>query len=803
MPTYLLALDDALLVHVLRFAAERDVEATTVASKLVAMHLLPQYPEIWRVLFARHWGKLNFQLDAMAEDAENLVVDTRLRALFPLIISQEKNKSNGQRDDGAVTKFAFDGARFGYDRSVRANAPFPTSLYIAVFNRRVQDPVSKKKSSVYQIGATTSSYFEISISDPVSRPSSHTLRNGRVEMTAIGLVPSSFPLVGKQPGWTIPSFGYHGDNGKIYSAFPWKPFAPRFGVNDTVGCGIRHSSQDNGRRVFFTHNGSTVTSRYLPGSGRYIPCDNAHEWFPAVGLDSPNTIHVNFGQHPFMYDHVIDELFSECMGMNALAARQMLQNSNKARSRSVRRNCIDAFIANVLERHNLTTTMLFIGIFKFAAGMTTSLSGLGDELLAHVLSFAAPRDVESLTVASSVVARDVVPQFPIIWKNIFRRRWEALNYPLDSNALLQINENLDALFPSSCTESRKFQLLAHAIIPVPSYADIRETQKALGYTDAYHRIVSLQAPELRESHSVDFALDGGMLGDDRCVRANMPFPTTFHVAVYKRNPTEEDTAQGHTQPVYQVGVVPGGYFELSLSKRQHRHARVPSMSGQEVMTSIGLVNAKFPLVGKQPGWTRRSHGYHGDDGRYYHGTPFEVGGTAGSNLMCRDANLCFKIWQFLKQGRPFGPMFKSGSTVGCGVRINPRTGTIFAFFTNNGELISGEDGAYVECEHRNWYPAVGLDSYDALHLNFGQEPFVYSAIADELFEECNDMATTVSEQLQWYDISDSDGESSEDEENDDNNDSGDSFGSNVSDEEVSARLIMRILAMRRAGTDVA
>ncbi|ETI37488.1 hypothetical protein F441_16333 [Phytophthora nicotianae CJ01A1] len=395
MPTYLLALDDALLVHVLRFAAERDVEATTVASKLVAMHLLPQYPEIWRVLFARHWGKLNFQLDAMAEDAENLVVDTRLRALFPLectearifqlltrailqlpsgmdiketkrsrgysdthhrIISQEKNKSNGQRDDGAVTKFAFDGARFGYDRSVRANAPFPTSLYIAVFNRRVQDPVSKKKSSVYQIGATTSSYFEISISDPVSRPSSHTLRNGRVEMTAIGLVPSSFPLVGKQPGWTIPSFGYHGDNGKIYSAFPWKPFAPRFGVNDTVGCGIRHSSQDNGRRVFFTHNGSTVTSRYLPGSGRYIPCDNAHEWFPAVGLDSPNTIHVNFGQHPFMYDHVIDELFSECMGMNALAARQMLQNSNKARSRSVRRNCIDAFIANVLERHNLTTT---------------------------------------------------------------------------------------------------------------------------------------------------------------------------------------------------------------------------------------------------------------------------------------------------------------------------------------------------------------------------------------------------------------------------------------------------------------
>ncbi|KAL3673683.1 hypothetical protein V7S43_001381 [Phytophthora oleae] len=413
--------------------------------------------------------------------------------------------------------------------------------------------------------------------------------------------------------------------------------------------------------------------------------------------------------------------------------------------------------------------------------MATGLSDLGDELLAHVLSFAAPRDVESLTVASSVVARDVVPWFPNLWKDIFRRRWEALNFPLDGvvegDALLQINKNLDALFPSSCTESRKFQVLAHAVIPVPSYADIRETQKALGYTDAYHRIISLQAPGLRESHSVDFTLDGGMLGDDRCVRANMPFPTTFHVAVYKVNPTEEEKAQGQSRPVFQVGVVPGGYFELSMLKR-HRHARAPSRFDQDAMTSIGVVNSKFPLVGKQPGWTRRSYGYHGDDGRYYHGTAFE--------------------------GRPFGPMFKAGRTVGCGVRINPRTGAIFVFFTNNGELISGEDGAYVECEHRNWYPAVGLDSYDALHLNFGQEPFVYNNITEEVLEEYNGMAIAISEQLQWYDISDSDDESSEDEETNDDNALGDDSGSDMSDEEVSARLIMRILAMRRAdGVDIA
>lgn len=140
--------------------------------------------------------------------------------MFCSIVPLEQKESGGQGNANVVTAFAFDGKRFGNDRSVRANVPFPASFYIAVFKRRVQDASSKKESLVYQIGATTSGYFEISISDPVSRPSPHTTRNGRVEMTAIGLVSSTFPLVGKQPGWMIPSYGYHGDNGKIYSAFP-------------------------------------------------------------------------------------------------------------------------------------------------------------------------------------------------------------------------------------------------------------------------------------------------------------------------------------------------------------------------------------------------------------------------------------------------------------------------------------------------------------------------------------------------------------------------------------------------------
>lgn len=86
MPAHLYALDDALLVHLLSFCAARDVEATTKASRVVALHLLPQYPEIWRVLFVRQWGKLNFKLDAVTEDARNLQIDSRLRELFPAYV---------------------------------------------------------------------------------------------------------------------------------------------------------------------------------------------------------------------------------------------------------------------------------------------------------------------------------------------------------------------------------------------------------------------------------------------------------------------------------------------------------------------------------------------------------------------------------------------------------------------------------------------------------------------------------------------------------------------------------------------
>ncbi|KAE9019329.1 hypothetical protein PF011_g5882 [Phytophthora fragariae] len=351
------------------------------------------------------------------------------------------------------------------------------------------------------------------------------------------------------------------------------------------------------------------------------------------------------------------------------------------------------------------------------------IHALDDELVAQLLSFAAPRDVEAFTCASKFTARTVLPRFPV-WKALFCHRWETLNFHLpgarDGSVPLVLSEHLRKLFLSSASESRMYQLLAHEVTPLPAYADIQQTRHYRGILALEQNVASLHAQRVKPNEVVTFGFDGDILGDDRCVRSNVPFPTTFHVAVFKRRNPQTSALE------YHVGVVSSGYFEISITKRVKPSAR--RVHGEDV-TSIGLVTSRFPLVDRQPGWDFRSYGYHGDDGQMFH-----------SN-----------------RGRQFGPAFGTNDTIGCGVRRNVRDGRSFVMFTNNGESIASENST-MECVHEQWYPAVGLDSSDAIHVNFGQEPFAYDRIVDEMLQECVGNIDIVQRQLQWLAIYDSDGE---------------------------------------------
>lgn len=153
---------------------------------------------------------------------------------------------------------------------------------------------------------------------------------------------------------------------------------------------------------------------------------------------------------------------------------------------------------------------------------------------------------------------------------------------------------------------------------------------------------------------LDFAFAGRYLGGDRSVRANAPFPTTFHVQVLKVRASNGECS-------YKVGVTASGYFEITITKRQQPRGAYRMAASD--MTAIGIGSHSFRLIGKQPGWDEDSYGYHGDDGHFFH--------RAG-------------------HGHEFGPSFDVGDTVGCGVRRNMREQRSSVFFTNSGDLIPGE-----------------------------------------------------------------------------------------------------------------
>jgi hypothetical protein len=108
------------------------------------------------------------------------------------------------------------------------------------------------------------------------------------------------------------------------------------------------------------------------------------------------------------------------------------------------------------------------------------------------------------------------------------------------------------------------------------------------------------------------------------------------------------------------------------------------------------------VIDNQAGWTGFGYGYHSDDG-LLHGI-----GNMGVAF-----------------GRTFGP----GDTVGCFMQqALPGSHREYelAFSTNGAELNVGnfKDPRITGGDLLRFYPAIGIDTFHPLHVNFGQTEFV-------------------------------------------------------------------------------
>ncbi|ETI19918.1 hypothetical protein G647_08933 [Cladophialophora carrionii CBS 160.54] len=104
------------------------------------------------------------------------------------------------------------------------------------------------------------------------------------------------------PGWETHSWGYHGDDGKMFfGEHSGRSYGPTFGAGDIIGCGINFNTW----QAFFTKNGQDLGICF-----KELKKDM--KLYPTIGMKKHSGALVtgNFGQRPFSF-LINDKMLSE------------------------------------------------------------------------------------------------------------------------------------------------------------------------------------------------------------------------------------------------------------------------------------------------------------------------------------------------------------------------------------------------------------------------------------------------------------------------------------------------------------
>lgn len=135
-------------------------------------------------------------------------------------------------------------------------------------------------------------YFEIKI-----------INGGDHSYIGIGLSEAKSNL-NSLPGWRPNSYGYHGDDGRLFEdkiTGRGKPYGPKFTTNDIVGCGYNVTNSS----CFFTKNGKFIETAFKDLK-QDVP------WYPTIGMNSMGEkVEVNFGSKPFAFNIELENILQE------------------------------------------------------------------------------------------------------------------------------------------------------------------------------------------------------------------------------------------------------------------------------------------------------------------------------------------------------------------------------------------------------------------------------------------------------------------------------------------------------------
>jgi len=234
-----------------------------------------------------------------------------VKALWNMISSQSSNKNRPPKWEPVVTAIRTNGGDNSccWDVSPRYTSYFEVSI------RAPPTPLDGDE----QAGPTFNSRSRNNTNRNRSSSSSSST-NSHQECVAIGIATREFRMHSRMPGWDSASWGWHSDDGGLFHGrgSMLQPFDAKYGVGDTVGCGVDYRRSE----LFFTKNGAIVGKRSLLDSddddaggnnvrrrGRDRHNNNntfdwlRHDVYPVVGIDTNALIECNYGQvRPFEFD---------------------------------------------------------------------------------------------------------------------------------------------------------------------------------------------------------------------------------------------------------------------------------------------------------------------------------------------------------------------------------------------------------------------------------------------------------------------------------------------------------------------
>ena len=319
----LLAFPDEVLTLLLSHLRLRDVPSAACCKRLHAVLFAPG-EAVWRSHLVR---MMDLEEDTTARCGSSWRDMVRAYVAQPSALCISCDNSHHLVCEGLTARFT---GRLGRDRALRADVPIPMGDgYVGL--RTTVDQASSGLRQRRRCELTSLFYYEVAIAAAPLAGGAGDASGHLAPCVSVGLATHDFSLRNKQTGWDRFSLGYHGDDGLLYHGHggglrvthratsvvdgtvrhdrvEGGRYGPAFASGDTVGCGVHLRS----RRVFFTLNGRYLGPAFslkdslegeaglqLPGPS---PLSASVEVYAAVGIDSHQSVALNFGEQPFAFD---------------------------------------------------------------------------------------------------------------------------------------------------------------------------------------------------------------------------------------------------------------------------------------------------------------------------------------------------------------------------------------------------------------------------------------------------------------------------------------------------------------------